>query len=68
MTMRRDHFQCLRWCVNLLGMELAHSVSLYQLNDVLEGCRPVEAIPEGFIDLRAGRCVVPTLASMDLYV
>jgi hypothetical protein len=54
--------------VNLLGVELSHSVSLYQLNDVLEGCRSVEAIPEGFTDLRVGRCVVPTLASMDLYV
>jgi hypothetical protein len=60
--------QHLRWCVNLVGVELSHSVSLYQLNDVLEGCRSVEAIPEGFTDLRAGRCVVPTLASMDPYV
>jgi hypothetical protein len=47
-------------------MELACSVSLYQLDGVLEGCKLVKAMPEGFIDQRTGRCVVPALTSMDL--
>jgi hypothetical protein len=50
----------------LLGVELTHSASLYQLNDVLGGCRLVKATPKGFTDQRVGRCVVPTLASVDL--
>jgi hypothetical protein len=52
--------------VNLLGVELAHSAGLYQLDGVLVGCKLVEAMPEGFIDQRAGRCVVPTLTSIEL--
>jgi hypothetical protein len=58
--------QCLYWCVDLLGVELARSVSLYQINGVREGCRPAKAVLEGFTDQHVGRCVVPTLASMDL--
>jgi hypothetical protein len=58
--------QHLRRCVNLLVMELARSASLYQLGGVLEGCRLVKAMLEDFIDQRARRCMVPTLASMDL--
>jgi hypothetical protein len=48
-------------------MELALSVSLFQLDDILEGCRLVKAMPEGFTDQHAGRCVVPVSTSMDLY-
>jgi hypothetical protein len=48
-------------------MELACSGSLYQLNGVLEGCRPVKAMLEGFTDQRVGRSMVPALTSMDLY-
>jgi hypothetical protein len=54
-------------CVDLLGMELALILSLYQLDDVLEGCRLVKAMPKGFTDQCAGRCVVPTLSPMDLF-
>jgi hypothetical protein len=39
--------------VDLFGMKLAHLASLYQLNGILKGFRPVEAMPEGFIDQRA---------------
>jgi hypothetical protein len=49
-------------CVDLLGMELA---CLYQLDDVLEGCRSVKSMVKGFTDQRVGRCMVPTLTSMD---
>jgi hypothetical protein len=52
--------------VDLLGKELARSASLYQLDGVLEGCRLVKVMPEGFTDQRVGRCVVPALASMHL--
>jgi hypothetical protein len=58
--------QHLRRCVNLLSAELARSASLYQLNGVLEGCTLVEVVLKGFADHHAGRCVVPTLTSMDL--
>jgi hypothetical protein len=47
-------------------MELARSASLYQLDGVLEGYRLVKAMTEDFIDQRVRRCMVPTLASMDL--
>jgi hypothetical protein len=47
-------------------MELAYFASLYHRDGVLEGCRLVKAMSEGFIDQRAGRCVVPALTSMDL--
>jgi hypothetical protein len=50
----------------LLGMELARSTSLDQLDGVLEGCRLVEAVPEGFTDQRVGRCMVLALTAMDL--
>jgi hypothetical protein len=39
--------------VDLFGMKLARLASLYQLNGILKGFRPVEAMPEGFIDQRA---------------
>jgi hypothetical protein len=45
-------------------MELARFISLYQLDDILEGCRPVEALLKGFADQRAGRCVVPTSGNL----
>jgi hypothetical protein len=47
-------------------MELACHADLYQLDDILEGCRSVKSMPKGFTDQRAGRCMVPTLTSMDL--
>jgi hypothetical protein len=40
-------------CVDLFGMKLAHLAYLYQLNDILKGFRPVEAMPEGFTNQRA---------------
>jgi hypothetical protein len=48
-------------------MELACPTGLYQLNGVLEGCRPVKSMPKGFTDQHAGRCIVPIVTSMDLY-
>jgi hypothetical protein len=59
--------QHLRRCVDLLGVKLARPVGLYQLNDILEGCRLVKAVLKGLTNHRAGRHVIPTLASMDLY-
>jgi hypothetical protein len=47
-------------------VELACLVGLHQLDDVLEGCTPVKSMSKGFIDQRVGRCMVPTLTSMDL--
>jgi hypothetical protein len=41
---------CYSQCVNLLGVELACCTSPCQLNDILEGYRSVEAVPEGFTD------------------
>jgi hypothetical protein len=38
--------------VDLLAVELARLASLYQLDGILEGCRPVEAMLKGFIDQR----------------
>jgi hypothetical protein len=58
--------QRLCWCVDLLGMKLARTTGLYQLNNILEGCRPVKSVLKGFIDQHAGRRMIPTLASMDL--
>jgi hypothetical protein len=51
----------------MLGMELACPAGLYQLDGVLEGCRPVKSMSKGFTDHHAGRCMVPALTSMDLY-
>jgi hypothetical protein len=51
--------------VDLLDVELTCLADLYQLDDVLESCRPVKFMPKGFADQRAGRCVVPTLISMN---
>jgi hypothetical protein len=47
-------------------MELARLASLYHLDNVLEGCRPVKAVSKGFTNQCVGRCMIPTLASMDL--
>jgi hypothetical protein len=35
-------------------MKLARLASLYQLNGILKGCRPVKAMLKGFTDQRAG--------------
>jgi hypothetical protein len=58
--------QHLYWCVDLLDMKLAFVTGLYQLDGVLEGCRPVKSVLKGFTDQRAGRHMILTLASMDL--
>jgi hypothetical protein len=55
----------LRQCVDLLSMKLACPACHYQLDSVLQSRRPVEAMPKGFTNQRAGRCMVPTLTSMD---
>jgi hypothetical protein len=46
-------------------MELTCLAGLYQLDDILESCRPVKSMLKGFTDQRVGRCMVPTLTSMD---
>jgi hypothetical protein len=46
-------------------MELTRLAGLHQLNGLLESCRSVKSVPKGFTDKRAGRCVVPTLTSMN---
>jgi hypothetical protein len=48
-------------------MKLARLTSFYQLDGVLKGCRPVEAMSKGFTDQCARWSMVATLASMDLY-
>jgi hypothetical protein len=48
-------------------MELACPTGLYQLDGVLESCMPVGAVPKGFTNQCAEKCMVPTLASMFLY-
>jgi hypothetical protein len=53
--------------VDPLGLELAHQASLYQLDGILKGCRPIEVMPKGFTNQRAGWSMVAALASMDLY-
>jgi hypothetical protein len=35
-------------------MKLARLASLYQLDGILKGCRPVKAMLKGFTDQRAG--------------
>jgi hypothetical protein len=47
-------------------MELACPACLYLLDDVLDSCRLVKVVPEGFPDQHAGGCMVPALTSMDL--
>jgi hypothetical protein len=51
--------------VDLVGVELTRLSGLHQLDDVLESCRLVKSVPKGFTNQRAGRCVVPTLTSMN---
>jgi hypothetical protein len=53
--------------VDLLGVELTRLAGLYQLDGVLESCRPVKSVLKGFTNQRAGRYVVPTLTSMNFY-
>jgi hypothetical protein len=53
--------------VDLLGVEMTHLAGLYQFNDVLQSCRPLKSVPKGFTDQRTGRCMVPTLTSMNFY-
>jgi hypothetical protein len=53
--------------VDLLGVKLTHATGFYQLDSVMEGCRPVKYVPKGFIEQRAGRRVIPTLTSMYFY-
>jgi hypothetical protein len=52
--------------VDLLGVKLARVTSLYQVDGILEGYRPVKSVLKGFTDQRAGRRVILTLTSMDL--
>jgi hypothetical protein len=58
--------QHLHWYVDLLGVKPVRVIGLYQLDGVLEGCRPVKFVLKDFIDQRAGRCMILTLGSMDL--
>jgi hypothetical protein len=53
--------------VDLLVVELTRLTGLYQLDGILESCRPVKSVPKGFSNQHAGRCMVPTLTSMNLY-
>jgi hypothetical protein len=62
-----DHLQCLCQCMDVLGMELAHPASLYQLDSILDSCRRVKAMPKGCITQCGGICIFAALASMDLY-
>jgi hypothetical protein len=41
-------------CGSQLDMKLAHPAPLYQLDGILEGCRPIKAMLKGFIGQRAG--------------
>jgi hypothetical protein len=47
-------------------MKLAHVVGGYQLDGVLEGCRPVKSMSKGFTDQCVRRRMILTLTSMDL--
>jgi hypothetical protein len=51
--------------VDLLGVKLTRLAGLYQLDGILESCRPIKSVPKGFSDQRAGRCMVPGLTSMN---
>jgi hypothetical protein len=46
-------------------MKLTCHADLYQLNDILESCRLVKSVLKGFTNQCAGRCMVPTLTSMN---
>ena len=58
--------ECLCWLMYLLCMELARPAALIQFGCILEGCWPVETLPEGLPDHRAGGRVTPALALMDV--
>jgi hypothetical protein len=51
--------------VDLLDVELTCLAGPHQLDGILESCRPVKSMLKGFIDQRVGRCMVPTLTSMN---
>jgi hypothetical protein len=36
--------------MDLLGMELACLAGLYQIDGILEGCRPIKFVLKGFTD------------------
>jgi hypothetical protein len=59
--------QCLCLHVDLLGVKLTRLAGLHQLDGVLEGYMLVKSVLKGFTDQRVGRCVVPTLTSMNFY-
>jgi hypothetical protein len=69
---KHKSLQDLRIRVNLeLTKEVMHHAGLQvdsscQLDGILEGCRLVKAMLEGFTDQCVRRYVVPTLTSMDL--
>jgi hypothetical protein len=48
-------------------MKFACPAGLYQLDGILESRRPVKAATKGFTNQHVKRCMVPTIASMDLY-
>jgi hypothetical protein len=54
-------------CVDLLVVKLACVAGLYQLDGVLEGCRPLKSVLKGFTKKHVRRHVIPTLTSMDFY-
>jgi hypothetical protein len=62
-----NHLQSLSWCVYLLCMELTRLAGLYHLSCILESGWPVEAMPEGLTDQRAGCLMTSALSSMDLH-
>jgi hypothetical protein len=52
--------------VDLLDVKLACPMGLYQLDDVLKGCRPVKAMLKGFTNQHTRRCMISILTSMEL--
>jgi hypothetical protein len=48
-------------------MELTCPAGFYQLDGILESRKPVEVVMKCLTNQRVGRCMVLTLASMDLY-
>jgi len=61
-----DELYELRRCVDLLCMVLACFASPDHFCRILEVCRPVEAMPEGFPDHHAGCRMTPALAFMHI--
>jgi hypothetical protein len=46
-------------------VELTRLSDLYQLDGILESCRPVKSVSKGFTDQHAERRMVPTLTSIN---